>query len=159
MFSQVSVCQSFQRGSIIHDALDLTVKPPSPSPAPPSSKELGIPPASDTWWPSLETCSQLASWLLSHCSSLLRCGWYTSYWNAFMFKLINSLEDRPSLLASSGHQSTRSWQTGGTHPTGLLSCWKLRSCVSVFKQWSMSCPSTRVCTHGLTGLIQTRASI
>ena len=32
-------------------------------------------------------CSQSASWLLGHCSSLslIRHGRYTSYWNAFLF--------------------------------------------------------------------------
>ena len=30
-------------------------------------------------------CSQSASWLLSHCSSLLKRGRYASYWNAFLF--------------------------------------------------------------------------
>ena len=30
-------------------------------------------------------CSQMASWLLDHCSSLLWCGRYASYWNAFFF--------------------------------------------------------------------------
>ena len=31
-------------------------------------------------------CSQLASWLLSHCSSFLWRGRYASYWNAFLFQ-------------------------------------------------------------------------
>ena len=30
-------------------------------------------------------CRQLASWLLVHCSALLRRGRYASYWNAFLF--------------------------------------------------------------------------
>ena len=37
-------------------------------------------------WPSF--CSQLASWLLGHCSSLLRRGWYAPYWNAFLLDVI-----------------------------------------------------------------------
>ena len=32
--------------------------------------------------------SQLASWLLGHCSSLLRRGRYASYWNAFLVILV-----------------------------------------------------------------------
>ena len=29
-------------------------------------------------------CSQSASWLLGHCSSLLQCSQWASYWNAFL---------------------------------------------------------------------------
>ena len=33
-------------------------------------------------------CPQSASWLLAHCSDLLRRGRHESYWNAFLLKLI-----------------------------------------------------------------------
>ena len=53
-------------------------------------------PASDIWWPSLETCSNLFTWwsfppstyiwwLLKHVQ--LASGWYASYWNAFLFSI------------------------------------------------------------------------
>ena len=51
---------------------------------------LALPPATDIWWPSLETFSNLFTWGL--------------------------------VLTSGSHWSTYSWQAGGTHPTGLLSC-------------------------------------
>ena len=35
---------------------------------------------------------------------------------------ICSFEDPFSVLASGGHQSTYSWQVGGTHPTGMHFC-------------------------------------
>ena len=35
-------------------------------------------------------CSQSASWLLGHCSSLLRRGRYASYWKAFLCKFLSS---------------------------------------------------------------------
>ena len=62
--------------TITHDALDLTVQPPPPDwPSPdfrpgthralaqPSLDiRLGIPPANDIWWSSLENCSDLFIW-------------------------------------------------------------------------------------------------
>ena len=36
-------------------------------------------------------CPQSASWILVHCSALLRRGQYASYWNAFLFKFIITL--------------------------------------------------------------------
>ena len=36
-------------------------------------------------------CPQSASWLLVHCSSLLRHGRYASYWNVFLFNKIITL--------------------------------------------------------------------
>ena len=39
---------------VIHDAVDLTVQDPTLAPTPPTSDN--APPASDIWWPSLETC-------------------------------------------------------------------------------------------------------
>ena len=68
MFSRVFVCP--QRGThvtISHDALDLTVQG---SPRPPDSQTMGsqgpsltlalaLAPISDSWWPSLETCSNM----------------------------------------------------------------------------------------------------
>ena len=39
----------------------------------------------------VSVCPQLASWILVHCSALLRRGQYASYWNAFFFKFIITL--------------------------------------------------------------------
>ena len=36
-------------------------------------------------------CPQSAPWLLFHCSSLLQCGRYAPYWNAFLFCLSMNL--------------------------------------------------------------------
>ena len=73
MLAVMSVCLSFclegSHVTIAHDALDLTVLPP-PHPGPfqtwemgtprlPSDMEHENPPATDIWWPSLLTCSNL----------------------------------------------------------------------------------------------------
>ena len=56
IFSVVCVCQSVcPQGShvtITHDALDLTVQAPM-------GPHVQGPPASDIWWPRLETCPKL----------------------------------------------------------------------------------------------------
>ena len=39
----------------------------------------------------VSVCPQSASWLLSHCSSLLQHGRYASYWNAFLFQFFSFL--------------------------------------------------------------------
>ena len=103
MFSRVSVCHCVggPHVTITHNPMDLTVQdsPPPPSSNPSSLRhqtwrplELA-PPASDIWWPSLEICSSLS--------------------------LVT-----PLTVLTSGGQSTYSysWQEGGTHPTGMLSC-------------------------------------
>ena len=33
----------------------------------------------------VSVCPQSASWILAHCSSLLQCGRYASYWNTFLY--------------------------------------------------------------------------
>ena len=98
----IVVCLSVYRGpyvTITHDALDLTVQSPlhirpedplTPKPVlPPSPKDmrLGTPwgpnplPASDIWWPSLETCSSL--FIRPHCTETLlgvtSCGCWRNY--------------------------------------------------------------------------------
>ena len=74
---------------------------PTPSPIPPP-RTPWIPdmgptpsPAADIWWSSLETCSNLFAW---------------------------GPTPPPVLISSGGHWNTYSWQAGGTHPTGMLSC-------------------------------------
>ena len=66
MFSYTSVCQPVclstwgPHVTITHDALDLTVQGSYPQ-----KSDLGppaLPPASDIWWSSLETCSNLFIW-------------------------------------------------------------------------------------------------
>ena len=61
----LSVCLSTVKGShmfITYDVLDLTVKPP-PHPSPLQTWDMDPHlPASDIWWPSLETCSKLFTW-------------------------------------------------------------------------------------------------
>ena len=43
-----------------------------------------------------------------------------------------SLETTPLVLTSSGrHQNTYGWQADGTHPTGTLSCCKVKLIVSL----------------------------
>ena len=44
----------------------------------------------------------------------------------WLFKLVH-LRTYPALVltSSGGHQNTYSWQPGGTHPTGMHSCWHL----------------------------------
>ena len=37
----------------------------------------------------VSVCPQSASWTLAHCSALLRCGRYASYWNAFLYMYLN----------------------------------------------------------------------
>ena len=70
MFAVMSVGQSVILSTEVgchvittHDVLDLTVSG-TPSPTPPSEHGISLytdphPPASDTWWPSLKTCSNL----------------------------------------------------------------------------------------------------
>ena len=43
----------------------------------------------------VSVCQQSASWILGHCSALLRRGWYASYWNAFLSTMFQ-VEPRPS---------------------------------------------------------------
>ena len=82
MFSQVCVCLSTGGGgphvTITHDALALTVQGPSWPWTPPDMGH-GTPgpaPASDIWWPSLETCSNL--FIGPHCTAPLQSG--TDIW-------------------------------------------------------------------------------
>ena len=57
-----------------------------------------IPPTTDNWWSSLDTCPNLFTWgPTSH------------------------PPPPPVLTPSGGHRNTYSWQAGGTHPTGMLS--------------------------------------
>ena len=63
MFSQMSVCHSVQGVpyvTITHDALDLTVSPPLVPRLPHIRPGTPHPPsATDIWWPTLETFSNL----------------------------------------------------------------------------------------------------
>ena len=79
--------------SITHDTLDLTVQCHPQSKAPP--------PASDNWWPSLETCSNLFTWETPSPTTTdiwwpkhvwLASRWYVSYWNAFLFNAARTLQ-------------------------------------------------------------------
>ena len=96
MFSLMSVCLSVHRRqgphvTITHDVLDIIVQPPPhplgirpwpPKPQPPL--------ASDIWWSSLKTCSNLFIW--GHPQNNIWWWslvwftnvWYISYWNAFL---------------------------------------------------------------------------
>ena len=57
---------------------------------------LTLPPASDIWWASLETCSNLLPW--------------------------GPLSPPHPLVLTSGSRCSYCWQAGGTHPIGMLSC-------------------------------------
>ena len=91
MFSLMCVCLStgvWDRGThvtITYDTLDLTALDPVAQLPP--LWTLGLT-ASDIWWPSLETCSNLFTWG-PPCSidiwCLLASGRYSSYWNAVLF--------------------------------------------------------------------------
>ena len=67
----------------------------------PQISDLGIdpPPARDIWW-SLETCSNLFFWEPSPGRGIWWCNW---------------------------NRSSSSFQAGGMHSTGMLSCWKVKS--------------------------------
>ena len=92
--------------TITHDTLDLIVQAPVPSPSPDirhrTPPALASSPASDIWWPSVETlqtCSlegpSLTStdiWWLEHVR--LPNGWYASYWNVFLVKFRSAMDIR-----------------------------------------------------------------
>ena len=90
-------------GTITHDRLDLTLQGPSPPGGgtslhrDPTHPEWDLtvhgPSTSDTWWPRLDTYSNLFTWGTPS----------------------------PPVLTSSGYWNRYSWQADGTHPTGMLS--------------------------------------
>ena len=96
MFSLMSVCLSVHRRqglhvTITHDVLDIIVQPsPHPLGIRPWPLKPQPPPASDIWWSSLKTCSNLFIW--GHPQNNIwwwshvwfTNGWYISYWNAFL---------------------------------------------------------------------------
>ena len=60
------------------------------------------PHSADIWWPRLETCSNLFTWILPMFTDI----WWLTY--------------EVHGLGKGG--------TGGTHPTGMLCCWDIKSC-------------------------------
>ena len=134
------------------DALDLTIQgflppwtwnltikgPPDPIPLS-QARDLtvqgplsGPGPPSDIWWPRLETCLNLFTW--------------------------GSLT--PKVQISGGYWGTYSWQAGGKHPTGMLSCW----CFVVdFAEENRTCGEAPLCSQNShkvasrvrTGLVRT----
>ena len=102
MFSLVSVCL-FTRWRVspcdhypwFIGSLCTATPPPIPCYNPPRHEtwdSLALLTASDTWWPSLETCSNLFTWGPSppppRILVTMRC---TSYWNAFLFKSLSHM--------------------------------------------------------------------
>ena len=117
--------------TINHDPFDITVpNPPTPDMGPgnlphPSNMNSGdiaplpspiygtwlptplsLPTATDIWWSILETCS--------------------------LVHLRTHLPTHLILRPSGGHQNTYGLQVGGTHPTGMLSCFLIISTMLVF---------------------------
>ena len=66
--------------------------------------DMGPPPASDIWWPSLETCSNLFTWG----------------------------PPLPPVLTSGGHWSTHGWQAGGWASNEMPSCQVIHSVEQLF---------------------------
>ena len=85
------------RGTMWPLSMMATYPPPHPI-----LRDMGpryLPPATDTWWSSLETCSNLFTW-----------------------------GPTPIVLTpSGGHWNMYSWQACDTHPTEMLYCWWLVS--------------------------------
>ena len=115
MFSRVSVCHSVHRvvgtAYASWDRSQGRVALPLP-PLPPLDIRPGdLPPTTDIWWISLETCSNLFTWGPTPPPP----------------------PPQPVLTSGDGHQNTYGWQAGGTHPTGVVSCSKYFS--SSLRQW------------------------
>ena len=102
-----SVILSTGEGGILcnhsHDAMNCTVQPMDPLP-----KDT---PASDIWWPSLQTCSNLFNsappwqWHLVsfEAVTVTISRWYASYWNAFFCTTFVSEASVAALLAAHTH--------------------------------------------------------
>ena len=58
------------------------------------------------------------------------CYWHLMAITRYLFKIVH-LRAPPVVLTSGSHWSTYSWQAGGTHPTGMLSCTMFFCCLQI----------------------------
>ena len=113
MFSVMSVCSwGDPHMTITQDALDLTVQP---SPRHQIRDHLALQPGLTSPWTSDPQPHPMV---------------VTSGFQDYTTAQTSSLEDTPGpsppILTSDGCLSTYSWQAGGTHSTGILSCLSLQ---------------------------------
>ena len=66
----------------------------------------------------LSFCLQSASWLLGHCSSLLQCSRYASYWNAFLLPATTKLGQ--GYVFTHVCDSVHGGVSPGPHPRGRM---------------------------------------